>query len=93
MYLNIGHSYYIHLNPVRVGALKAAETEEGTLAMAAWFARHRAGMTLEQVRERLGAKSYSAVAMQIGRLQRKLPQNPQLRSQLRAIAGRLNVQC
>jgi putative transposase len=63
------------------------------LAMAAWFARHRAGMTLEQVRERLGAGSYSAVAMQIGRLQRQLPQNPQLRKQLRAVAGRLNVQC
>ena len=51
------------------------------------------GMTLEQVREQLGVGSYSAVAMQIGRLQRQLPQNPQLRKQLRAIARRLNVQC
>ena len=36
---------------------------------------------------------YSAVAMQVGRLQRQLPQNPQLRKRLRAIARRLNVQC
>jgi len=62
-------------------------------AIAVWFARHRAGMTLEQVREQLGVGSYSAVAMQIGRLQRQLPQNPQLRKQLRAIARRLNVKC
>ena len=50
------------------------------------------GMTLEQVREQLEVGSYSAVAMQISRLQRQLPQNPQLRKQLRAIARRLNVQ-
>jgi hypothetical protein len=50
-------------------------------------------MTLEQVREQLGVGNYSAVAMQISRLQRQLPQNPQLRKQLRAIARRLNVQC
>jgi hypothetical protein len=30
--------------------------------------------------------------MQISRLQRQLPQNPQLRKQLRVIARRLNVQ-
>ena len=31
-------------------------------------------MTLEQVREQLGVGNYSAVAMQISRLQRQLPQ-------------------
>ncbi len=62
-------------------------------AMAIWFARHRAGMTLEQVREQLGVGSYSAVAMQVGRLQRRLPHKPQLRKQLRAIGRHLNVQC
>jgi hypothetical protein len=31
-------------------------------AMAIWFAQHRAGMTLEHVREQLGVRSYSAVA-------------------------------
>ena len=62
-------------------------------AMAIWFARHRGGMTLEQVREPLGVGSYSAVALQVGRLQRQLPHKPQLQKQLRAIARRLNVQC
>jgi putative transposase len=61
-------------------------------AIAVWFARHRAGMTLEQVRAQLGVGSYGAIAMQIGRLQRQLPQNPQLRKQLRVMARRLNVQ-
>lgn len=62
-------------------------------AIAIWFARHRAGMKLEQVREQLQASSYVAVAMQVGRLQRQLPHQPQLRKRLRAIAGHLNVQC
>jgi REP element-mobilizing transposase RayT len=62
-------------------------------AMAIWFARHRGGMTLEQVREQLGAGSYSAVAMQIGRLQRQLAQEPELRKQRGAVARRLDVQC
>lgn len=44
-------------------------------AMAIWFARHRAGMTLEQVREQLGVGSYSAVAMQVGHLQRNFLTN------------------
>ena len=62
-------------------------------AMAIWFARHRGGMTLEQLREQLGAGTYSAVAMQVGRFQRQLSHKPQLRRQLNAIAQRLNVQC
>jgi hypothetical protein len=62
-------------------------------AIAIWFARHRAGMKLEQVREQLQASSYVAVAMQVGRLQRQLPHQPQLRKRLSAIAGHLNVQC
>jgi hypothetical protein len=62
-------------------------------AMAIWFARHRAGMKLEQVREQLEATSYTAVAMQVGRLQRQLLHQPQLRKRLRAIARHLNVQC
>ncbi len=62
-------------------------------ATAIWFARHRPGMALEQVREQLGVGSYSAVAMQVGRLQRRLRHEAQLRKQLRAIGRRLNVQC
>src|SRR5260221_1916064 len=62
-------------------------------AMAIWFGRHRAGMKLEQVREQLQARSYTAVAMQVGRLQRQLPHQPKLRKRLRAIARHLNVQC
>lgn len=62
-------------------------------AMAIWFARHRGGMSLEQVRGVTGASSYSAVAMQVGRLQRQLPENAQLRRRLKAVAKRLNVQC
>jgi hypothetical protein len=50
-------------------------------------------MTLEQVREQLGVGTYSAVAMQVGRLQRQLPHKPQLQKQLRAIARLINVQC
>ena len=41
-------------------------------AIAIWFARLQAGMKLEQVREQLQARSYPAVAMQVGRLQRQL---------------------
>ena len=37
------------------------------------------------MREQLGVRSYSAVAMGVGRLQRQLPHKPQLRKQLRAI--------
>jgi REP element-mobilizing transposase RayT len=62
-------------------------------ALAIWFGRHRAGMTLEQIRAELGTSSYSAVAMQVGRLQRQLAHRPTLRKKLRAIAERLNVQC
>ena len=62
-------------------------------AIAIWFARHRGGMTLEQIRAELGASSYSAVAMQIGRLQRQLPHQEKLRKQLQTVAKRLNVQC
>ena len=62
-------------------------------AIAIWFARHRAGMKLEQVREQLQSRSYTAVAMQVGRLQRQLPRQPQLRKRLSAIARHLNVQC
>ena len=49
-------------------------------AMAIWFARHRGGMSLEQIRVALGASSYSAVAMHVGRLQRQLPKNAQLQA-------------
>ena len=62
-------------------------------AIAIWFARYRAGLKLEQVREQLQANSYVAVAMQLGRLQRQLPHRPQLRKRLSAIAEHLNVQC
>src|SRR6266403_4047996 len=62
-------------------------------AIAIWFGRHRAGMKLEQVREQLQARSYTAVAMQVGRLQRQLPHRLKLRKRLRAIARQLNVQC
>ena len=62
-------------------------------AMVIWLARHRAGMTLEQVRAKLQVKSYHAVAMRVGRLQRELPRQTELRKQLQALAKRLNVQC
>jgi hypothetical protein len=62
-------------------------------ATAIWLARHRGGMTLEQVRTKLGASSYSAVAMQVGRFQRQLPQSALLKKRLQAVAKRLNVQC
>ena len=65
----------------------------GAQAIAIWFARHRGGMTLNQVRAELGASSYSAVAMQVGRFQRELLQNASLRMRLKAVAKRLNVQC
>jgi REP element-mobilizing transposase RayT len=65
----------------------------GAQAVAIWFARHRGGMTLNQVRAELGASSYSAVAMQVGRFQRQLLQNTSLRKRLKAVAKRLNVQC
>jgi hypothetical protein len=45
------------------------------------------------VRAKLGAGSYSAVAMQVGRFQRLLPQSPLLKKRLQAVAKRLNVQC
>jgi hypothetical protein len=51
------------------------------------------GIKLEQVREQLQARSYTAVAMQVGRLQRQLPHQPQLGRRLKAIARHLNVQC
>jgi hypothetical protein len=50
-------------------------------------------MKLEQVREELQARSYTAVAMQVGRLQRQLLHQPQLRRRLKAIAQRPNIQC
>jgi REP element-mobilizing transposase RayT len=65
----------------------------GARAIAIWFARHRGGMTLNQVRAELDATSYSAVAMQVGRFQRELAENAVLRKRLKAVAKRLNVQC
>ena len=62
-------------------------------ATAIWFARHRGGMSLDQVRAELEASSYSAVAMQVGRFQRALPQKPELRKRLQRVAKRLNVHC
>jgi hypothetical protein len=54
-------------------------------ATAIWFARHRGGMSLEQVRAELEASSYSAVAMQVGRFQRELPQSAELRKRLQRL--------
>ena len=65
----------------------------GAQAFAIWFGRHRGGMTLEDLRQKLGLASYAAVAMQVGRLQRALPGDPTLRRRLRSFAQRLNVQC
>jgi Transposase IS200 like len=65
----------------------------GASAFAIWFGRHRGGLTLEELRQRLGLPSYAAVAMQVGRLQRALPGDPALRRRLRSLAQRLNVQC
>ena len=62
-------------------------------AMAIWFARHPAAMTLEQVRAKLGARSYNAVAMRVGRLQRELPRQAELQTKTQVLAKRLNVQC
>jgi putative transposase len=62
-------------------------------ATAIWFARHRGGMSLEQVRAELEASSYSAVAMQVGRFQRELLQRAELTKRLQRVANRLNVQC
>jgi hypothetical protein len=50
-------------------------------------------MSLKQVRAELEASSYSAVAMQVGRFQRQLPQSAELRKRLQRVAKRLNVQC
>ena len=69
----------------------AAESGNAARATAIWPARHRGGMTLEQVRANLGASSYSAVAMQVGRFQRQLPQNALLKKRVQAVAKRLNV--
>jgi putative transposase len=65
----------------------------GAHAFAIWFGRHRGGLTLEELREKLALPSYAAVAMQVGRLQRALPGNPKLRRRLQVLARRLNVQC
>jgi len=65
----------------------------GAHAFAIWFGRHRGGLTLEDLRQKLGLASYAAVAMQVGRLQRALPGDPALRRRLRSLAQRLNVQC
>jgi hypothetical protein len=75
---------WVHLRQSRGNAARATTI---------WLARHRGGMTLEQVRANLGASSYSAVAMQVGRFQRQLPQNALLKKRLQAVAKRLNVQC
>jgi hypothetical protein len=56
--------------------------------IAIWFARRRAGMKLEQVREQLQARSYIAVAMQMGRLKRQLPHQPKLGKRLCAAPKR-----
>jgi hypothetical protein len=39
-----------------------------------------------------GASSYSAVAVQVGRFQRQLPQSALLKKRLQAVAKRLNFQ-
>jgi REP element-mobilizing transposase RayT len=69
------------------------ERGTGALAFAIWFGRHRGGLTLEELRQRLALSSYAAVAMQAGRLQRALPENAKLRKRLHALGRRLNVQC
>jgi hypothetical protein len=65
----------------------------GALAFAIWFGRHRGGLTLEELRQKLALSSYAAVAMQAGRLQRALAENAKLRKRLYALGRRLNVQC
>jgi REP element-mobilizing transposase RayT len=65
----------------------------GALAFAIWFGRHCGGLTLEELRQKLSLASYAAVAMQVGRLQRALPENAKLRKRLHALGHRLNVQC
>jgi hypothetical protein len=45
-------------------------------------------MKLEQVREQLQARSYIAVAMQMGRLKRQLPHQPKLGKRLCAAPKR-----
>jgi hypothetical protein len=50
-------------------------------------------MKLGQARERLQARSYAAVAMLVGRLQRGLLHEPMLRKQIEKSARRLNVKC
>jgi hypothetical protein len=50
-------------------------------------------MSLEQVWADLEARSYRAVAMQVGRFQREQPQSAELRKRLQGVAKRLHVQC
>ena len=71
----------------------ASQRGTGAQAFAIWFGRHRGGLTLEELRRKLGLGSYAAVAMQVGRLQRALPGDTALRKRLRSLAQRLNVQC
>jgi REP element-mobilizing transposase RayT len=63
------------------------------VAWAIWFGRHRGGLTLEQLREKLGMSSYAAVAMQAARLQRALAADAGLQQKRKALAKRLNVKC
>jgi REP element-mobilizing transposase RayT len=60
-------------------------------AFAIWFGRHRAGLTLENLRQKLALPSYAAVAVRGGRLQRALSGNSKLRQRLRRLARRLRV--
>jgi REP element-mobilizing transposase RayT len=69
------------------------ERGTGAVAWAIWFGRHRGGLTLEQLREKLGLRSYAAVAMQVGRLQRALATNAALKKRQVRLAQKLNVQC
>jgi REP element-mobilizing transposase RayT len=69
------------------------ERGTGVQAFAIWFGRHRGGLTLEELRQKLSLPSYAAAAMQVGRLQRALPLDPELQKRLTALARRLNVQC
>jgi putative transposase len=62
-------------------------------AIAIWFARRRGGMRLEEIGERLGKKSYHAVAIKNSRFERRLIQEKTLRMEIDKIAQRLNVQC
>jgi hypothetical protein len=69
------------------------ERATGAVAWAIGLERHRGGLTFEQLRQKLGLRSYAAVAMRIGRLQRALPSDVELQKGRARLTQKLNVQC